>query len=442
MLFEKFKSFINEKKLLPANNRVLLAVSGGIDSSVMMHLFYRLGIYCEVAHCNFQLRGNESDGDEAFVREIAARYEFPLFITRFETLEYASENKLSIQMAARELRYTWFRKLAQAHHIEKIAIAHNRDDAMETFFINLGRGRGSAGLTGMRTITDHIVRPLLFASRTEIEQYSRDNDINFREDSSNAEDKYMRNYIRHKILPAFEEIIPHFRDLLTRNMDRLNDAHILYRYALDHIIPSLVSEEKDILYIDIPKLELTPCPKTVLFEILKKYDFLASSIDEIYELFHASAGKQFFSNTHKLIKDRNRFIVSKITTETNTKFYIEDGTASMDFPIPLQFDMIQRPDNFAIDKDPSIAQLDYDKLSFPLILRKWQHGDYFTPLGMNGLKKISDFFIDMKLSLIEKENTWLLLSGNQIVWIIGKRIDNRFKVTDTTQKICVIKECV
>jgi tRNA(Ile)-lysidine synthase len=435
MLFKRFKSYVQDHKLLNADSNILLAVSGGVDSMTMLHLFYRYGVKCSVAHCNFSLRGEESDEDEAFVGRQTSNLSIPLFVTRFDTIAYARENRLSIQMAARELRYIWFDKLAQTNHFDFIAVAHNRDDILETFFINLGRGSGLAGLTGIKPMTENIIRPLLFASRAEINQYSKENQISFREDSSNESDKYQRNYIRHKVIPMFEEIFPHFRESQVHNLERLTDAYALYQHALQLIIPSLTSEVENRLHIQISTLLQTPAPKTVLFEILRKYGFTSSMMDEIYALTDAPSGKQILSSTHKLVKDRISFIVSKIEPETQKRFYIEEGTTSIHHPISLTLELIERTEGFNIEKNSNIALLDYAKLAFPLILRKWQAGDYFAPLGMKGLKKLSDFFVDVKFSIAEKENTWLLTSGDQIVWIIGNRIDDRFKIMETTRTI-------
>ena len=433
--FERFLQTIQALWLMEPGKNVLLAISGGIDSMVMMNLFYSAGIKCSVAHCNFQLRGNESDDDETFVREQAANLNFQVFVTRFETEEHAAENHISIQMAARQLRYTWFDKFATAHQFDFIAVAHNRDDALETFFINLSRGTGIGGLTGIHQVSGHIIRPLLFASRMEIEKYASENHIPFREDSSNASDKYLRNYIRRQIIPAFEEVFPHFRESLSQNLEKLNDAHLLYQYAVNSLVSGIIRYEQNILYIDIPQLLQSPAPKTMLFEILKHYSFSSASVDEIFPMAQAIPGKQFYSPTHKLVKDRNCFIVSKPEPEQQAKFYIEEGTLTINNPLHLEFEVFEINSDFSIEKNSAIAQLDYEKLDFPLILRKWQAGDYFIPLGMGDIKKLSNFFVDQKLSIIEKENTWLLTSGNQIVWIIGKRIDDRFKITEKTRKV-------
>lgn len=430
---EKFKELIDHQEL--KDKKFLLAVSGGIDSMVMMYLFNSYNTSCSIAHCNFQLRGDESDADETFVREQASKLYYKIFVSRFETKEYAEENHLSIQMAARELRYNWFNKLLKAHQFDYLAVAHNSDDAMETFFINLGRGSGIGGLTGIRPVTGTIIRPLVFTSRSEIEAYATEKQIPHREDSSNASDKYMRNYIRHKIIPAFKEIFPHFRETMAQNLNRLADASFLYSQALQGELANLVHQNNNLIYIDISKLLQTQVPKTILYEILKDYGFSSAMVDDIFHVANAIPGKYFCSATHKLVKDRDYYILSRLETDTQNRFYIEEGTTSIEHPINLRFEELAKAPDFIIEKDSSVALLDFDKIEYPLMLRKWQTGDYFVPLGMTDMKKISDFFIDNKLSVIEKEETWLLTSGNQIVWIVGKRIDNRFKITENTTKL-------
>ncbi len=435
MLYQKLKSFVSEHHLFTPDNKVLLTVSGGVDSMVMMRLFHRLGMNCSVAHCNFQLRGEESDEDENFVRQKSKDINFPVFVTRFETTEYADENQLSIQMAARELRYTWFEKLAKVHHFNFIAVAHNRDDSMETFFINLGRGSGISGLTGIRAVSGNIIRPLLFACRTEIMEYATDNVIKFREDSSNSSDKYLRNYIRHQVIPVLEEVFPKFRDTLSHNIEKLTDANEIFQYAIQSISSEILSSNGKLVQISISGLLKTLVPKTVLFEILKPYAFTSVVVEEIFHSLNGISGKKFFSASHMVVKDREYLIVSNNQDVVTSKFYIEEDVSQITEPLVMEFHSYDRTFDFLIEKDVKLALLDFDKLYFPLILRKWLQGDYFIPLGMNGMKKISDFFIDQKLSLIDKQNTWILTSGDQIVWVVGHRIDDRFKVTDSTKKI-------
>jgi tRNA(Ile)-lysidine synthase len=338
-------------------------------------------------------------------------------------------------MAARELRYTWFEKLAKVHHFQWIAVAHNRDDSMETFFINLGRGSGISGLTGISAVSGNIIRPLLFASRNEIAEYAEKNVVKFREDSSNSSDKYLRNYIRHQVIPEFEEVFPKFRETLFQTIGKLSDANEIYRFALQGLTSAMVTSAGKLVEISIPLLKAAPAPKTILYELLKNYGFTSAVIDDIFHSTGSISGKKFFSSTHVVVKDRDKLIVSVTQDVETSRYYIEKDISGITFPIELKFEVIDRTSGFSISRDACHAFLDYDKLSFPLILRKWQQGDYFIPLGMKGMKKISDFFVDQKLSLIDKQNTWILTSADQIVWIAGHRIDDRFKLTDSSGRI-------
>jgi tRNA(Ile)-lysidine synthase len=435
MLYQRFISFNQHNRLFNENDKILLAVSGGIDSMSMMHLFSKVGNTCIVAHCNFQLRGSESDGDEIFVKEQAHKLGFPFFSTTFDTKEYASANKVSIQMAARELRYSWFRELCKINECAVIAVAHNRDDALETFFINLGRGTGIKGLTSIQPHNEGIIRPLLYATRKDIEKYAEAKNIPHREDSSNKSDKYLRNYLRHKIIPSFEEVFPNFRDTIAGNISKLCDISELYDHSMNQLIPKIFRRENKLSYININALLTSPAPKTILFEILSEFGFTPPIITEIYDACFAMSGKQFYSPSYKLIKDREHFILSQLDNTQPGRIYIDENTPSICYPIQIEFSVFDHPENFEIERNKNIAQIDYDKVTFPLILRKWNPGDYFTPLGMKGLKKLSDFFIDQKFSLIDKENAWLLTSGPEIIWIIGHRIDDRFKLTPSTRRI-------
>lgn len=438
MLYRDFLSFNRHNHLFSENDKIILAVSGGIDSMTLLWLFAKTSLNCVVAHCNFSLRGEESDGDEAFVKQKAEEYGFPCFCQKFDTTGYAESNKISIQMAARELRYNWFRQLKKETQSSFIAVAHNRDDALETFFINLGRGTGIKGLISIQPKSEDIIRPLLYATRAQITAHSEKYQILFREDSSNKSDKYTRNFIRHKIIPSFEELYPAFRDTAAANIDKLNDISQLYDYSLKELIPKVFSRGKSESVINIQSLLKCPAPKTILFEILNEFGFTSPSIAEIFESCQSISGKQFFSTTHSLIKDRDTFIIVKTEKPGSEKFYIDDFNAPLTFPVQLEFLRSAKDENFEIIKDAHIAFLDFEKIEAPVILRKWQTGDYFIPLGMKGMKKVSDFFIDQKMSLVEKNNTWLLTSGKEVMWIVGSRIDNRFKVTEQTKEVLKI----
>ena len=427
--------YATRHRLLNVSSKVLAAVSGGIDSMVMLRLLHDAGVKTVAAHCNFGLRGNESNLDEDFVKTEAEKLDIPCRVERFDTSAYAVQNGLSIQMAARELRYRWFNELAAHENFDAIAIAHNRDDRIETLFINLARGTAIHGLTGIKPQNGKIIRPLLFASRKEIEMYARKRGVDFREDSSNTTDKYARNYIRHHLLPGLEKFFPGLRQAVERDMDYFAAIESLYNESVERFKNQLVTTKDDLVYIDLQGLIQSPSPDTLLYEILKPYGFPNSAASEILEVRKHSSGRQFFSNTHRLVHDRQSLILQKTDHNTKSEYLIDEQTLSMDVPIRLKIDKFNNYSGFTPDPSPDIACLDGDKLQFPLLLRKWKHGDMFHPLGMKNMKKLSDFFIDAKLSLIEKERCRIMISGGQIAWIVGLRIDDRFKITDETKKI-------
>jgi tRNA(Ile)-lysidine synthase len=293
-------------------------------------------------------------------------------------------------------------------------------------------------LTSIKPKNEEIIRPLLFASRAEIETFAGEYKIPFREDSSNKSNKYLRNYIRHKILPSFEDIFPNFRETLTENIAKLTDLANIYDYSMNLLIPEIFTRDKKLAYINIPALLANPAPRTILFEILSEFGFTPPSIAEIFDSCNSTSGKQFYSASYKLIKDRDVFIVSHLESSINGRTYIDENIPVVNSPLTLEFEVIEKTKDFEIINNRNIALLDYDKITFPIILRKWIPGDYFIPLGMKGIKKLSDFFIDQKMSLIDKENAWILTSGPDIFWIIGKRLDNRFKITPETKRILQI----
>jgi len=438
-MIDRFKSFIRENHLIRKSDKILLTVSGGIDSVVMLDLFIKTGYSCGIAHCNFGLRGAESDEDEDFVRHIAYQYGIRFFYKRFNTEEYAEDQSISIQMAARKLRYDWFEKIRREQSFDFIATAHNQDDVLETFFINLSRGSGIRGLTGIKVISGRIIRPMLFAPRNMIEEYAQENSISYREDSSNASDKYIRNKIRHKILPLFEVINPSFRAVLIETIQKLRDAESIYTDEINLRRNEIVSEKDEIITISLDRLRDLPQHKTYLFEFLSEYHFTPKQIAYIDESVNAASGKQFFSTTHRLVKDRSKMIITPIGDEEYRKFYIPEGTGQIFEPVHLEFIIIDKTPGFRIPSEPNIACLDYDLLSFPLLIRKWQSGDYFRPLGMKHRKKLSDFLVDQKISIVDKENLWLLLNNEDIVWVINQRIDERYKITPGTKQILMIK---
>ncbi len=437
-MLKNFIQNIKEKGLIAPDERVLLAVSGGIDSMVLLHLFEQSGFEYGVAHCNFQLRGEESDGDERFVREYVQMHGIPSFFETFDTEEYARISGISIEMAARELRYAFFERIRRENNYDRIVTAHHQDDLIETFFLNLSRKTGIKGLTGIKEKSGYLIRPLLLAGRAEIERYAAQNYLDYREDSTNNEVVYQRNFLRHKILPLFNELNPAFKKNLLASIDNLRDAEQVYTSVLNRDKEEVVEETNDEMRIDIEKLRTTKFPHLLLLEVLSPLHFNPSVIDEVFQSLESEPGKQFFSATHRLVKDRAFLFVAPIKEQGEQLYYIEEADMELFEPVQLSIEKTVAA-GFKIVKSPDVACIDLDTIQFPLLIRKWKQGDYFQPLGMQGMKKISDFFIDQKIPLHEKENTWLLCSGKKIVWIVGQRLDDRFKVTNKTQNVLVFR---
>ncbi|MFC2104843.1 tRNA lysidine(34) synthetase TilS [Bacteroidota bacterium] len=434
-----FQTFINSNELCLKTDRILLGISGGIDSVCMFHLFNQLDFPIGIAHCNFQLREEESDQDEIFVSDLANEYDLPFFSKRFDTEDIANKEGISIQMAARDLRYDWFEEIRNKYDYDYIAIAHNRDDVIETFLINLTRGSGIKGFTGIKSKSGRIIRPLLFASRNEIVEHLNKNSLSFREDSSNSSVKYSRNIIRNEIIPLFERINPRFRETITENISRLKEAEKIYIDNIEKTRELIINKQDKCILINLEKLTQLDPLSSFLYEFLKPYGFSNSQVNNIIDSLEGIPGKQFFSLTHRLIKDRTDLIIEEISLVDRKSYYIETDTEVIHSPLSLKFSKFEITNDFEIAKTNSLGFLDLEKIQFPLILRKWKSGDYFMPLGMSNLKKLSDFFIDCKLSLSDKENTWILESNNKIIWIIGLRIDERFKITENTRNILRIE---
>ena len=428
--------YVERYQLLNADSKVLVAVSGGIDSMVMLNLLYNADVKIVAAHCNFGLRDEEADFDETFVKTKTEKMGVKCFTKRFDTTHYASQNCISIQMAARELRYNWFHELADSEGLDAIAVAHNLDDSIETLFINLARGTGINGLTGIKPKNGKIVRPLLFASRSDIETYAKTNDIDFREDSSNATDKYARNYIRNNIIPCMEQFFPAIKQSIKRSIEHFSAVELIYSEAIERYKSQIISSVDDLFYIDLQELAKSPSSSTLLYEILKPFGFSGSTAESILEEQAHPSGRQFFNEKYRIIHDRQTLIVQKRCKSSISVLYdIEEQTSKIDVPVRLKIDKFDKYFGFKPETDQNIACFDSDKLQFPLLLRNWHKGDKFRPLGMKNMKKLSDFFTDSKLSLIEKEKCLVLVSGEQIAWIVGYRIDDRFKITDKTKTV-------
>ncbi len=434
-MLESFLSYISKEKLFGPSEKILLAVSGGIDSMVMLHLFQKTGYNFSVAHCNFQLRGPDSDGDEQFVRDYCEEHNIRLFINRFETIEYARQEGISIEMAARDLRYNWFAKLLDNERFDCLATAHHQDDVIETFFINLSRGTGIRGLSGIKAKSGRIIRPVLFADRLSIRNYAALNQIPSREDSSNSDVSIQRNFIRHKIVPLLDEFHPSFRKNVIKTSENLFQTELLFQKKIDEIKAAAMQVHDWGETIRIEELKKYPSIRTVLFELLKFKNFSIEQVDDMIASLDGGSGKKFYSSTHRVVKDRAELIVSEIEPEHPDLFYIEADCNEVDKPFSMKFERFFKSVSFQFSQNSMVADFDFDKLEFPLLLRKWKEGEYFQPLGMTGFKKLSDFFVDEKYSIPEKENAWILASGNKVVWVVGKRMDDRFKIDRNTRNI-------
>jgi len=438
-MLEGFLDFIEKNKLCGKSDHLLLAVSGGVDSVVMAELFHRAARHFSIIHCNFQLRGTASDTDEQFVRALAQKYYTTCFVKSFDTRKYAALHKLSIQQAARDLRYAYFEEIRKKENFDLIATAHHADDQIETFFINLFRGSGITGLAGIPIKQQHIIRPLLFAFRAEIEAFAGDNNLEYRTDASNNENKYLRNKIRNLLMPQLENLSPSCRTTINTAIGHLKNTDQIYHQHLKNI--RLLKKHKNgLITIDIPKLKKLQPTSHYLFEYISVYGFNSRVCDEICQSLDEISGKIFFSPSHRLVKDRDTLIIDKKPDSAACEeFVLEEGVKKIVTPVNLHFleKSIVVLKTFTVPGNTAL--IDKDKLTYPLIIRRWRQGDYFYPLGMNCKKKLSYFFTDNKLSVIDKSNIWLLCSGEKIVWIIGYRTDNRFKITERTQKVVQVK---
>ena len=433
-MLQKITNHIRDHFPFLKGKKVLVAISGGLDSVVLAHLITELNFDISLAHCNFQLRGKESNLDEAFVLQISKEKILPVFIKKFDTEIFAKKNKLSIQIAARQLRYKWFEELISEHHFDYVLTAHHADDNLETFLINLTRGSGLDGFTGIPAINRNIIRPLLTSSRDEILTFAKEKNIEWREDESNSSIKYVRNKIRHQVIPVLKEINPSLLETFSKTSKNLQESNQIIEDRVSEIISEVVSKENDITKFDIEKLKSLSNPKAYLYQILKTYNF--TEWNDISNLLSAQSGKQIFSETHRLLKDRGFLLLSKNTPKSNDKkFLIKQYQTEVQEPIHIRIEKV----NEISTVNNQIIYVDADLLKFPLTLRKWKNGDYFYPKGMEGKKKISNYFKDKKLSLLEKENIWLLCSSeNDIVWIVNERNDRRFLATKSTNTILKI----
>lgn len=416
-----------------ASAKFLVAVSGGPDSVALLHAMCELKCNCAVAHCNFHLRGDESDADAELVRKLAVKYGVTFYGVDFDTIGFAQEQHLSIEMAARKLRYDWFDEIAKEYNFDYIAIAHNANDTIETFFLNLIRGTGIRGLCGIPEKRDNIIRPMMNVSRGEVMDFIEQNSLEYHIDKTNNDVAYTRNYIRHNILPQFVNLNPSFVNTMLSNLKRLSDvADIVDAYS-DSLYNIAVEEKNNIYKINLSKLSKSNSRNEVLFKWLSPFGFLPDDIRAIAGFESLQSGKHFFSTSHVALIDRNSIIIApKSDFETDNVEY--DITSDINFPISITIKNVKR-ENFIMDKSVDVACLDADKCVGKLTLRHWRKGDFFTPYGMKGKKKLSDFFSDNKLSIIEKNKVWLFCVNDEIAWVVGMRVSDKFAVTNQTENI-------
>lgn len=435
-MLKAFKNHINQQLPFLKESKLLVAISGGVDSVVLTHLCKEANLDFALAHCNFNLRGNESDSDESFVLELAEDLDVEVFIQNFDTESFAKNEKLSIQLAARQLRYDWFFELSEQLDFDYILTAHHADDNLETFLINLSRGTGLEGLKGIPEVNETIVRPLLSFSREDIEDYAKKHHLKWREDSSNASTKYLRNKLRHDVISVLKDINTDVLANFQNTLAYLNDSSTIVEDAIDSFLnKAIVTIDDSQISYKISEFEVLNNPKAYLFEIYKDYGF--TQWKDIENLLTAQSGKLVFSKTHQLLKDRDCLILSEISSEKNNeRFTILEDQNEIKLPNgTLHFESVKEIG----DTEKSTIYIDKKTLNYPLTVRHWEKGDYFYPLGMQGKKKLSKFFKDEKLSLLDKQNALLLCSDHQVVWVINHRADNRFKITKQTQDILKIK---
>lgn len=433
---QKFLEHLNASFQFLNGKNNLIAISGGVDSVVITHLLKKLNYSISLAHCNFQLRGHESDLDETFVIELGKSLHLKTFTTKFDTSEYAKKNKLSTQLAARELRYNWFDLLVNAHNFDYLITAHHADDNIETLLINLTRGTGLEGLTGIPPINKNIVRPLLAFSREEILTYASQNNILWREDASNSETKYLRNKIRHKVIPILKEINPGLITSFNKTICFLKESQQIIDDKIQETSSEIFTKEDEALKLNIQKIKKLSNPKAYLYQFLKDYGF--TEWNDVHNLIYAETGKLITTKSHTLLKDRDFLLLlpsCNLINTDNQKFTIDEETSTINKPISLSFKNVQKTTSL----DKNSIYVNKNLLNYPLTLRRWNEADIFFPKGMKGKKKVSKYLKDEKLSLIEKQNIWLLCSDkNEIVWIIGKRQDSRFLPSDKSTNILQI----
>ncbi len=437
-MIKQFKRYIKDNSLLSENDTVILAVSGGVDSMVMADLFTKSGNYnLVIAHCNFRLRGKESDLDTALVEQYATYNNIIFEKIYFNTKEYAEQNSLSTQMAARDLRHNWFVELIKKHNASKVAIAHNLNDNAETFLINLSRGTGIKGLTGIKN-NNIIIRPIIFASRDQIEAYADSNNVKYRNDSTNSKTIYRRNHIRHKVIPELEKTNPSVLTAINTTINNLTQVQDIYDEYIKSSINQLVEYSEDFERVNINNLTAKTSYETIVYEWLTPHGFSKKQVHDIVKSVNTESGKKFYAEDKCLFKEREKLSLKKTTTK-NTNFVISKFDPDNVYN-NLIFEKKDIKELKSLKTDANTAILDFDKVGFPLSVQNWEKGDTFSPFGMKGRKKVSDYLIDSKVPASLKNNVLTLKSDNKIIWVIGHRIDNNFKITKHTSIALIIKK--
>lgn len=435
---QQFRDFIEQHQLFASGNRILLAVSGGKDSVLMLHLFKAIGVDIGVAHCNFNLRADEAQRDEHFVALLASNLGLPFYVTHFETKKYALQHKISTQMAARELRYNWFEEIRSTQGYDYIALAQHQNDAVETVLINLVRGTGISGLHGILPKRNKLIRPLMFLNRQHVEEIVEENNIGFVEDSSNLSTHYTRNKLRLQVVPHLQEINPYLEKTFAENMARFAEIETFLNLEVQRLQTRILNERTDGIYIDLNEIAQLNPQKLLLYELLKPFGFSENVVQEILDSLKALSGTHFFSASHQAIINRNDLVIVEKDVAVIANQFIHPETTSIVFAndeITMAFSTTVK-----FDTDVNMAFVNADKLIYPLVLRKWQNGDKLIPLGMRNPKKVSDYFIDEKVPLHLKNTTPILVNGNgEIVWIVGMRQDNRYKLTPATKKVAIFE---
>lgn len=446
MLIERFQEYVNRQNLFTRQDKILLTVSGGVDSMVLMSLCVNSGYNVGIAHCNFSLRGRESDEDEIMVQETARRYGIECHNKRFDTQGEMERTGESMEMAARCLRYEWFYELCETHDYTVIAIAHHIDDSIETFFINMLRGTGLRGLTGISNRVGRVVRPLMFATRKEILDYALHKHITYREDSSNRSTKYLRNKIRLGLIPRLKEINPRFAFIMNQNVARLTAAQQFIDNAIDNIFKQAAHIDGDLCTINIETIEHVQTRSFVIYEILSsRFGFKGDVVDSLCKALESgSTGKRFYSRTHVAYADRGNIVVARTEDQDPCEILVQKGQQrAYCGNSVLYFELCDVDSLPTYNVADNIALLDAEKLSYPLLLRRWNDGDSFIPYGMNGSKKVSDYLIDRKISMAEKSRQFVLCSDGEIAWLVGRRIGHKFRITDKSEWVLrITKETI